>query len=52
MQLYCGIDLHSNKSVTSMIDDIDRLISEQGLNNDLLTITAPFIFTGELIYST
>ncbi len=35
-----------------MIDDTDRLISEQGLNNALKTITDPFIFTGELIFST
>ena len=35
MQLYCGIDLHSNNSLISLIDDNDRLISEKRLNNDL-----------------
>jgi len=39
MQLYCGIDLHSNNSMVSLIDDTDKLISEQRLNNDLPTIT-------------
>lgn len=35
MQLYCGIDLHSNNSMISLIDDNDQLISEKRLNNDL-----------------
>jgi len=35
MQLYCGIDLHSNNSMISLIDDHDQLISEKRLNNDL-----------------
>lgn len=35
MQLYCGIDLHSNNSMISLIDDNDRLISEKRLVNDL-----------------
>ena len=39
MQLYCGIDLHSNNSVISMIDDTDRVISEKRLDNDIKTIT-------------
>lgn len=39
MQLYCGIDLHSNNSMISLIDDSDHLISEQRLDNDLATIT-------------
>ena len=39
MQLYCGIDLHSNNSMISIIDDTDKLISEQRLNNDLPSIT-------------
>lgn len=38
MQLYCGIDLHSNNSMVSLIDDTDKLISEQRLNNHLPTI--------------
>lgn len=39
MSLYCGIDLHSNNSMVSLIDDNDKLISEQRLTNDLSTIT-------------
>ncbi len=35
MILYCGIDLHSNNSVVSLIDDADQLISEKRLDNDL-----------------
>ena len=35
MQLYCGIDLHSNNSMISLIDDNDRLISEKRLDNNL-----------------
>jgi transposase len=38
MQLYCGIDLHSNNSVVSLINDTDQLISEKRLENDLETI--------------
>ncbi len=57
MQLYCGIDLHSNNSVISMIDDTDRVISEKRLNNDLDTITEhlkPFAqdLTGIVVEST
>lgn len=39
MALYCGIDLHSNNSLISLIDETDRLISEQRLDNDLESIT-------------
>lgn len=35
MTLYCGIDLHSNNSVVSLIDESDRLVSEQRLDNKL-----------------
>jgi len=35
MKLYCGIDLHSNNSVISIIDESDRLIAERRLGNDL-----------------
>ena len=35
MQLYCGIDLHSNNSVVSLINDDDQLICEKGLDNNL-----------------
>lgn len=38
MQLYCGIDLHSNNIMVSLIDDTERLISEQRLDNNLQTI--------------
>lgn len=39
MPLYCGIDLHSNNSMVSLIDENDRLISEKRLDNDIETIT-------------
>ena len=32
MQLYCGIDLHSNNSVVSLINDEDQLICEKRLD--------------------
>ena len=35
MALYCGIDLHSNNSVLSLIDETDRLVSEKRLDNNL-----------------
>lgn len=38
MKLYCGIDLHSNNSMISLIDESDRLVSEKRLNNHLDTI--------------
>ncbi len=38
MKLYCGIDLHSNNSMISLIDENDRLINEKRLDNDLSTI--------------
>ena len=34
MALYCGIDLHSNNSVVSVIDDNDRRILEKKLNGE------------------
>lgn len=40
MPLYCGIDLHSNNSVVSIIDETDRVIKEKRLDNDLDTIHA------------
>ena len=40
MQLYCGIDLHSNNSVVSLIDEDDRVIKEKRLVNDLPTVEA------------
>lgn len=38
MQLYCGIDLHSNNSLISLIDENDRPVSEKRLANDLNAI--------------
>ena len=38
MTLYCGIDLHSNNSVVSLINDADQLINEKRLDNDLEAI--------------
>jgi len=38
MKLYCGIDLHSNNSVVSVINELDRVIYEKRLPNDLATI--------------
>jgi hypothetical protein len=35
MKLYGGIDLHSNNSVISLLDENDRLIYEQRLPNEL-----------------
>ena len=32
---YCGIDLHSNNSVISVIDEEDRVLAETRLANDL-----------------
>jgi transposase len=38
MTLYCGIDLHSNNSVVSVIDETDRVVAERRLSNDLTLI--------------
>lgn len=35
MKLYCGIDLHSNNSVLSVLDESDRPIFEKRLPNEL-----------------
>ena len=35
MRLYCGIDLHSNNSVISIIDETDRIMFEKKVDNDL-----------------
>jgi len=57
MTLYCGIDLHSNNSMISVIDDNDRLISEKRLDNDLNTISHHLLpyqndMTGVVVEST
>ena len=38
MKLYCGIDLHSNNSLLSMLDENDRVVYEKRLPNDLETV--------------
>ena len=38
MTLYCGIDLHSNNSVVSVIDDEDKIVVEKRLPNQLMVI--------------
>lgn len=38
MTLYCGIDLHSNNSMVSLINETDQLIGEKRLDNTLDTI--------------
>jgi transposase len=35
MTLYCGIDLHGNNSVISLIDETDKLVAEKRLDNKL-----------------
>jgi transposase len=35
MGLYCGIDLHSNNHVLTVIDEVDRRVYERRLPNDL-----------------
>lgn len=40
MPLYCGIDLHSNNSVVSIIDENDNIVQEKRLDNDLDLIQA------------
>ena len=39
MKLYCGIDLHSNNSLVSVIDEADQVLFEKRLPNDLKVIT-------------
>ena len=57
MQLYCGIDLHSNNSVVSVINEHDQVIKEKRLDNDIAVIEdylAPFQSTlaGVVVEST
>ncbi len=45
MKLYCGIDLHSNNSVISVLDEQYHVVYEKRLPNDLstiLTVLAPY----------
>jgi transposase len=47
---YSGIDLHSNNSVVSVIDETDRVIAEKRLPNDLAKILAFLApWKGELV---
>ena len=49
MKLYCGIDLHGNNSVLSVIDDEDRVHYERRLANELeVIVTALSPFRDEL----
>lgn len=43
MALYCGIDLHSNNSLISIIDEQDQVIYEKRLRNDLATILSELL---------
>ena len=38
---YSGIDLHSNNSVVSVIDETDRVAAEKRLPNELAMILGP-----------
>jgi transposase len=40
MELYAGIDLHSNNSVVSVLDENDRVVFAKRLPNDLAAIIA------------
>ena len=37
---YSGIDLHSNNSVVSVTDEVDRVVAEKRMPNDLPKILA------------
>lgn len=57
MKLYSGIDLHSNNSVVSIIDEEDRVVAERRLSNDLeliLAFLAPYrdALVGAVVEST
>ena len=38
MELYCGIDLHSNNSVVVILDEVDKVIYQKKLDNDLAIV--------------
>jgi transposase len=40
MKSYCGIDLHGNNNVVSLIDEADRIMFQKRIPNDLKTIVA------------
>jgi len=37
MKLYCGIDLHSNNSLVSIINETDQVVFEKRLANEVQT---------------
>ena len=39
MKLYCGIDLHANNNLVSIIDEADRVVFERRLPNELEVVT-------------
>jgi len=45
---YSGIDLHSNNSVVTVIDETDRVVAEKRLPNDLTKILALAPWQAEL----
>ena len=50
MGLYCGIDLHSNNHVLTVIDEADRRVYERRLPNDLaITKAALEPYRAELV---
>jgi hypothetical protein len=50
MGLYCGIDLHSNNHVLTVIDQVDRRVYERRLPNDLaITKAALEPYRAELV---
>ena len=50
MGLYCGIDLHSNNHVATVIDEGDRRLYERRLPNDLaITKAALEPFRAQLV---
>lgn len=40
MKLYCGIDLHSNNNVLTILDEADQVVYQRRLKNDLKKILA------------
>jgi len=49
MQLYCGIDLHSNNSVIVILDEADKVVYPKKLNNDLTSILAQLsVYKGKI----
>jgi len=48
MKLYCGIDLHSNNSLASIINESDEIVFEKRFPNDLGTIRRALQFVGRV----